>query len=73
MGIDAEVEREGRSYAVLINDEEQYSLWPKEKAVPAGWRAVGVEGTRAECSAYVDKTWVDMRPLSLRRAMARNE
>jgi MbtH protein len=59
-----------RLYIVLINAEEQYSLWPKGKAVPAGWREAGKEGTRSQCMAYVDATWLDMRPLSLRRAMS---
>jgi len=59
-----------RTYVVLINDEEQYSLWPKGREIPGGWRAVGKEGSRAECSHYVDEAWTDMRPLSLRRQMA---
>ena len=59
-----------RAYIVLINDEEQYSLWPKGKDIPRGWRAVGKEGTRTECSQYVDEVWTDMRPLSLRKQMA---
>lgn len=59
------------SYTVLVNEEEQYCLWPIGKAVPAGWREVGKEGTRAECMSYVDEVWVDMRPLSLRKAMDR--
>lgn len=63
-------EDDERTYIVLINDEEQYSLWLKSKSVPAGWRAVGKEGTKAECSAYVDTVWTDMRPLSLRRKMS---
>lgn len=54
-------------YLVLVNDEEQYSFWPKGKEIPAGWRAAGKEGTREECGAFVDKVWTDMRPLSLRR------
>jgi MbtH protein len=58
-----------RVYIVLINQEEQYSLWRKTKQIPPGWRAVGKEGTRAECSAYVDSVWTDMRPLSLRKKM----
>jgi MbtH protein len=58
-----------RFYTVLVNDEEQYSLWLKDKPVPAGWRAVGKEGTKDECSQYVDEVWVDMRPLSLRKKM----
>lgn len=57
-------------YQVLVNDEEQYSLWPKDnRTLPRGWRATGKEGTRAECSRYVDEVWIDMRPLSLRRRM----
>lgn len=59
-----------RVYIVLINDEEQYSLWFKTKQIPAGWRAVGKEGTKEECSKYVDEVWTDMRPLSLRKLMA---
>jgi MbtH protein len=58
-----------KSYIVLINDEEQYSLWPKGKAIPAGWRHTGKEGSQAECSQYVDQVWTDMRPLSLRKWM----
>lgn len=58
-----------KMYVVLVNDEEQYSLWPKDKAVPAGWRAVGKEGDMDECSRYVDEVWTDMRPLSLRKKM----
>jgi MbtH protein len=57
-------------FTVLINHEEQYSLWPRYKLVPAGWRAVGKEGSREECCEYVDKVWTDMRPLSLRKRMA---
>jgi len=56
-------------FQVLRNDEEQYSLWPLGHEVPAGWHAVGVEGTKAECSAYVDQVWTDMRPRSLRERM----
>lgn len=58
-----------REYVVLINDEEQYSLWLKGKKIPAGWRAVGKVGGKEECSRYVDSVWTDMRPLSLRRKM----
>ena len=56
-------------YIVLKNDEDQYSLWLKQKAIPAGWVAVGMEGTREECSSYVDEVWLDMRPRSLREKM----
>ena len=59
-----------RIYIVLMNDEEQYSLWPSGRDIPGGWHAVGKEGSRSECSKFVDETWTDMRPLSLRKAMA---
>ncbi|MEY9893373.1 uncharacterized protein YbdZ (MbtH family) [Catenulispora sp. MAP12-49] len=64
---------ENTRYQVLRNDEEQYSLWPLEIEVPAGWQPVGKEGTEAECSAYVDEVWTDMRPRSLRERMAETE
>ncbi|MFI9158146.1 MbtH family protein [Kitasatospora aureofaciens] len=58
-----------RRYLVVLNDEEQYSVWPTERDVPAGWREEGFEGTRQECLDHVSLVWTDMRPLSLRRAM----
>lgn len=57
-------------YTVLINDELQYSLWPKRITPPLGWTECGFEGKKSECSRYVDEHWIDMRPLSLRKAMA---
>jgi MbtH protein len=59
-------------YQVLINGEEQYSIWPKGKRVPDGWRQVGPEGSKVECLKYIDENWTDMRPLSLRKKMAEN-
>jgi len=56
-------------YTVVVNDEEQYSIWPKHKDIPAGWRSAGMEGRKAECLKYIEEVWTDMRPLSLRRAM----
>ncbi|BAZ90453.1 MbtH family protein [Cylindrospermopsis raciborskii S07] len=56
-------------YLVVVNHEEQYSIWPKWKEVPLGWRAAGKEGNKAECLAYIEEVWTDMRPLSLRQAM----
>lgn len=61
--------RDDATYRVLINDEDQYSLWPAHLDVPAGWRPDGPTGTREECSAYVDEVWTDMRPRSLRDHM----
>ncbi|HEX6344498.1 MbtH family protein [Umezawaea sp.] len=59
---------EGRFF-VLVNDEEQHSLWPSFVDVPAGWRRVFGEDTREACLAYVESTWTDLRPKSLRDAM----
>ncbi|MEI5102640.1 MbtH family NRPS accessory protein [Streptomyces sp. PmtG] len=57
------------AYAVVLNDEEQYSIWPVDQEVPAGWRREGFEGVKEACLAHVDEVWTDMRPLSLRRRM----
>ncbi|MGH8594513.1 MAG: MbtH family protein [Gammaproteobacteria bacterium] len=56
-------------YHVVVNHEEQYSIWPEYKEIPNGWRAVGKTGPKAECLAYISEVWTDMRPLSLRKAM----
>jgi MbtH protein len=58
------------AYDVVINDEEQYSIWPCDRPIPAGWRAVGTRGNEESCIEYIEQHWTDMRPLSLRRAMA---
>jgi MbtH protein len=55
-----------RRYHVVRNDEEQYSIWPADRDIPAGWSAEGTTGTEAECVAHIDQVWVDMRPRSLR-------
>jgi MbtH protein len=56
-------------YTVVINHEEQYSIWPLRKQIPKGWHAVGKEGPKAECLQYIEEVWTDMRPLSLRKKM----
>jgi MbtH protein len=61
---------DARTYTVLVNAEEQYSLWPQDLAIPAGWRGVGKVGSKQECLDYVQSVWTDMRPLSLRQAMS---
>lgn len=61
---------DGDVFQVLINDEGQYSIWPADKAVPAGWRSTGPRGAKAECLEFIERNWTDMRPLSLQRAMA---
>lgn len=58
-------------YIVLINHEEQYSLWPSYKPVPLGWKKVGQEQTKEKCLAYIDEVWTDMRSLSLRKKMTK--
>jgi MbtH protein len=60
---------EGRLYMVLVNQEEQYSLWPRDKSIPRGWCSVGKEGTRAECGQYIEEVWTDLRTPTLRRKM----
>jgi MbtH protein len=57
-------------FEVVINLEEQYSIWPADKPIPAGWRAVGKRDMKSVCLAYIDEAWTDMRPLSLRKSMA---
>lgn len=61
------------NYYVVINDEAQYSIWPIDKAIPAGWSTVGQANSREACLADIERLWVDMRPLSLRRAMQQPE
>ena len=57
-------------YLVVVNEEEQYSIWRADREPPAGWRAEGTRGTREECLSHIGSVWTDMRPLSLRRRMA---
>ena len=57
-------------FAVVCNDEEQYSIWPSGRDLPAGWRAEGTSGSKDDCLAHIEQVWTDMRPLSLRQAMA---
>ena len=64
---------ESATYRVVLNHEEQYSIWPADRTVPAGWRESGFSGLKAECLAHIDAVWTDMRPLSLRKSMAAQE
>jgi len=59
-----------RRYLVVVNDEEQYSIWAEDLDTPAGWHAEGTAGSRADCLRHIDEVWTDMRPRSLREAMA---
>ena len=56
-------------YKVVLNHEEQYSIWPEHRQNPLGWRDAGKAGTKAECLDYIKEVWTDMRPLSLRKKM----
>lgn len=60
-------------YYVVINGEEQYSIWPEIRQPPDGWTTVGSAMPKTKCLAYIDEVWTDMRPASLRRAMAAAE
>jgi MbtH protein len=57
-------------YKVVINHEEQYSIWPVDKENALGWRDAGKTGLKSECLEYIKEVWTDMRPLSLRQKMA---
>ncbi|TCC06292.1 MbtH family protein [Kribbella soli] len=54
---------------VVRNEEEQYSIWPVGRELPQGWTEVGVSGPEQDCLDYIERTWTDLRPLSLRRAV----
>ena len=56
-------------FRVVINHEEQYSIWPKGREIPLGWKAVGKSGSKQQCLDYIEEVWTDMRPLSLRKHM----
>lgn len=56
-------------FRVVINLEEQYSIWPDYKDIPQGWRATGKIGKKQECLDHINEVWTDMRPLSLRKHM----
>lgn len=56
-------------FKVVVNHEEQYSIWPEERELPLGWRAEGTAGNKQACLDHIEKIWTDMRPLSLRELM----
>lgn len=56
-------------YRVVVNQEEQYSIWPEDRDLPLGWRDAGKRGPKQECLDYIKEVWTDMRPLSLRKKM----
>ena len=56
-----------RKYKVVVNREEQYSIWPADRESPPGWRDVGFLGSRGDCFAFIEKVWIGVRPLSLQK------
>lgn len=62
-----------RTYKVVVNHEEQYSIWLADRENPLGWNDVGKSGPKEECLAYIKEVWTDMRPLSLRKMMEETE
>ncbi len=63
------LDSEDAVFNVVVNHEEQYSIWPADREIPNGWRAAGKSGKKQECLAYIEEVWTDMRPLSLRKQM----
>ena len=64
-----EEDEDRTEYVAVINDEEQYSIWPSDRELPFGWSEAGKRGTRAEVLAWIEQVWTDMRPQSLREQM----
>ena len=65
-------EDENARFKVVMNDEEQYSIWPEQQNAPLGWKEVGTSGTKQECLEYIKENWTDMRPASLRKQMEKS-
>lgn len=63
---------EEQQYLIVINQEEQYSIWPAEKTIPAGWQSCGGPANKETCLEQIREIWQDMRPASLRKAMAQS-
>ncbi len=60
-------------YKVVVNHEEQYSIWSADRENPLGWKDAGKSGSKTECLAYIKEVWIDMRPLTLRKKMEKQE
>jgi len=65
----ADQDEDTTTYKVVVNHEEQYSIWPAHKELPLGWKDAGKQGSKKECLDWVKEVWTDMRPLSLRKQM----
>lgn len=68
--MDRDDQEDNTIYRVVVNHEEQYSIWPADRENALGWSDAGKSGLKPECLAYITEVWTDMRPLSLRQAMA---
>lgn len=68
-----ESEEDSTFYKVVVNHEEQYSIWPAYREIPKGWIDAGKEGKKSECLTYISEVWTDMRPKSLREGMEKNQ
>ncbi len=69
MKMDRDEAEDKTIYKVVVNHEEQYSIWPADRENALGWNDAGKSGTKAECLEYIKEVWTDMRPLSLRKQM----
>jgi MbtH protein len=67
--MNAEAPEDNTIYKVVVNHEEQYSIWPAHRENPLGWSDTGKSGSKEECLAYIQEVWTDMRPLDLRQKM----
>jgi MbtH protein len=65
----ADQQEDTRNYTVVMNHEEQYSIWLSHRDLPLGWQSCGKSGSKQECLDYIQSVWTDMRPLSLRKQM----
>jgi MbtH protein len=63
-------QQDTREYLVVLNDEEQYSIWLSDQPLPSGWRAEGTSGSKDACLDHIEQVWTDMRPLSVRKRLA---
>jgi MbtH protein len=71
--MEEQASEDSTTYRAVVNHEEQYSIWPADKEIPAGWRAVGPTGAKSDCLNFIKDVWKDMRPLSLRTSMDKGD
>ena len=69
----ADFDDDNTIYKVVVNHEEQYSIWPADKDIPLGWKDAGKVGSKEECLEFIKEVWTDMRPLSLRKKMEEDQ